>query len=170
MSKENIEGFDFTKDFTQQDLFEMMKSGIYKYCEKKYDPFKINDETVMCGFDKLSLNHEMDDKLYGTMKWKIIVKLGSGYRDFILYITPFNCYIKKWGENNCLTNESRNEELTIQFRKIMMNKYGNVYAEACRSFLKEARDLEISLEESLNRHKQKLIETKYDKELDMLEL
>ena len=162
MSKENIDGFDFTKDFTSREMFALLKDEIYTYCEKRYEPFPINDETVNCGFDVNCLDYETNNKLYSVMKFHVYVRLGDQYRDFTLIITPFNCYVRKWGDERCLNDDIKNVEISKAFRKIMKDKYGEVYVQAGKIFSQEVREFKIGLEEDLFKHKKKLINMKYE--------
>lgn len=170
MPKENIDGFDFTKDFTSREMFALLKDEIYAYCEKRYEPFPINDETVNCGFDPTCLDYETNNKLYSVMKFHVYVRLGSQYRDFVLIITPFNCYERKWGDERCLNDDIKNEEISKAFRKIMKDKYGEVYVEAGKIFSQEVREFKIGLEEDLFKHKKKLINMKYEDDVKNFDL
>lgn len=170
MPKENVDGFDFTKDFTSQEMFELLKDEIYKYCKKRYGPFRIDDDTVNCGFDKDCLDYEVNNKLYAVMKIHVYVRLGSQYRDFVLIVTPFNCYIRKWGDESCLCDEKKNFEITKTFRKIMKEKYGEVYVEAGKVFSQEVREFKTGLEEDLFKHKKKLINMKYEDDVKSFDL
>ena len=104
------------------------------------------------------------------MKFHVYVRLGDQYRDFALIITPFNCYERKWGDARCLNDDIKHVELTKAFRKIMKDKYGEVYVQAGKIFSQEVREFKIDLEEDLFKHKKKLINMRYEDDVKNFEL
>ena len=67
MPKENVDGFDFTKDFTEQEMYDLLKSDIVEMCNLVYAPYKVvDDEKVNCGFMSGVLAYEINNKLYSV--------------------------------------------------------------------------------------------------------
>lgn len=170
MPKENIEGFDFTKDFTEQELFELLKNEIIQMCAELYAPYRVSEDNLVCRFGGNALAYEVNGKLYSSFKWHVFVKSGAVYKDYILMITPFNCYLRKWGDETSFSDKNKKQNLTKVFRNIMKDKYGKGYTDAGKNFAKEVKDLREALEEDLYNHKKKLLNIAYNEEIENFEL
>lgn len=170
MPKENISGFDFTKDFTEQELFDLLKDEIVKCCEERY---RLNENDMMFKptFSGEVLAYEVNNKLYSVRKILVDYKVPDNtWRNIVLIVTPFNCYVRNWGEDSILDDKQKHEGLTTAFRKIMKDKYGEVYIQAGKIFSQEVREFKIGLEEDLFKHKKKLINMKYEDDVKNFEL
>ncbi len=171
MAKENIEGFDFTKYFTEKEMYDLLKNEIVEVCNQAYAPYKVVDDTkINCGFMGDVMAYEINNKLYSVMKWRIYVRTGPVYTDYVLTITPFNCYWRKWGDNDFLSDKNKHEKLTQAIRRIMKERYGEVYMEAGRKFYEEVRDFKIELEKNTYIAKRKKILQQADAQIDSFEL
>ncbi|MBQ8615817.1 MAG: hypothetical protein IJ415_04550, partial [Clostridia bacterium] len=132
-----------------------------------YAPYKVvNVEQVNCCFMKDVLAYEINNKLYKVMKWRIYVRTGSVYTDYVLTITPFNCYWRKWGDGEFLSEKNTHEKLTQALRKIMKERYGEVYMEEGKKFYEEVRDFKIELEKNTYIAKRKKILQQADEQID----
>ena len=122
MGKENIEGFDFTKDFTEQSIYELLKDEILKdlkVCLTK----DITEEDVKVKYNGECMSYEQNNKLYSAFKLGILARTQIGiWKEFVLLITPFNCYFYRWNENLDFRNDKQ-VNLTKEHRINMKIKY-----------------------------------------------
>ena len=102
MAKENIEEYDFTKDFSEREVYEMYKTqilGNLKQCLGDY----VNEECVRVRYNGEVMAYEQNNKLYSSVKLKFEVRTPIGiWKEFVLLITPFNCYFYRWITHICI--------------------------------------------------------------------
>ena len=168
MPKENIEGFDFTKDFTEQQVYDMLKGEILSASKRSYGGW-INEEDVRVKFVGDCLFYEVNSKLYSAMKFDLDIKTNQGWRRNVAVVTPFNCYWYRYGDQINYSND-KHIELTRTHRNFMKAQYGKVWSDACKSYLADVRDMRKDLETDLFNHRVKCIENDYKRDVDIVDL
>lgn len=165
MPKENIDGFDFTKDYTPQEIYEMLKDEILTACGESVG-MQVSDEEVELGSKSICMVHEMNNKLYSAFSIQVLVKVSDSiWKDYALRITPFNCYWQRFIENCEINNNNRNIDLTKALRRVMKEKYGKVYVDAKNSFINEVKDFKVELETNVYNHRVSVINRQYAEDL-----
>lgn len=169
MAIENVDGFDFAKDFTNGEMYEMLKVGILHACEKSAG-YSLVDKNIYLKSGEKIVVYEENDKLYPAMKWEIDLWIPNNTERYFLTITPFNCYFRKIPTGYSPNENDRHVELTRIHRNNMKSKYGKTYTQACRAFIDELCDLELQDEKQVYENKVRRIKEKYVDDINIIEL
>ena len=140
--------------------------GNLKQCLGDY----VNEECVRVRYNGEVMAYEQNNKLYSSVKLKFEVRTPIGiWKEFVLLITPFNCYFYRWNENIDFRND-KHIEFTKLHRSTMKEKYGEVYKNACKKFITEVREMRSDLERELYQHKIKVINNDFSRDIELVNL
>lgn len=169
MPKENIEGFDFTKDFTEQSIYELLKEEILENFKVSFAA-DLTEDDIKVKYNGECMSYEQNNKLYSAYKLGILVRTGIGiWKEYVLLITPFNCYFYRWNENLDFRNDKQ-VNLTKEHRSNMKMRYGEVYKKACREFIEDVKNFRIDLEENLHNHRINVINNDCERDMNIVDL
>ena len=169
MSKEILNGCDFTIDFKEREIYELYKNEILKEIRNRVGDF-VTEEYVKVRFGGECLSYEQNNKLYSSMKLKFEVKtLGTIWKEFVLLITPFNCYFYRL-QDGLNEKKDRHSELTTMHRLNMITNYGDNWKAACKKYINEVEDFKIDLEKSLYEYKVRIIKNNSEQDMNIVEL
>lgn len=170
MPKENIEGFDFTKDFSEQSIYELLKESIVKDLEISLGGLNLTEDDVKVKYNGECMSYEQNNKLYPAFKLGVLVRMQVGiWKEFVLLITPFNCYFYRWNDNLDFRND-KNTKLTREHRTNMKIRYGEVYKKACKEFIEDVKNSRIDLEENLHKHRVNVINNDCERDMNIVDL